>query len=225
MLRESEVAAWWRRKGGDKVRSDAQQNSVRLGFGFPQTLARKAGTGHLPALFSPAAWPTSPALGMSRNWGPPLPSPSPNLAEPKQALASLGTVHWYIRFHHQISSLQLHWCFILFLLLQLTESNSKKGYSILLNWHPLVTAMLFKRDTLLACYFPFRGTLIFTSLRRYFVHTQNKTGLCNFIHVPVQPQAVQHITHNRCTQTPNLHHELTGTPSWRKIFSDFLFYS
>lgn len=30
MLGESEVAAWWRRKGGDKVRSYTQQNSVRL---------------------------------------------------------------------------------------------------------------------------------------------------------------------------------------------------
>lgn len=55
MLGESEVAAWWGRKGGDKVRSDAQQNSVTLGFGFSQTLARKAGTGRSPALFSPAA--------------------------------------------------------------------------------------------------------------------------------------------------------------------------
>lgn len=29
---------------------------------------------------------------------------------------------------------------------------------------------------------------------------------------------MQHITHKRCTQTPNLHHELPGTPSLRKIF-------
>lgn len=55
MLGEAEVAACCGRKGEDKVRSNAQQNSVRLGFGFLQTLARKAGTGHLPALFSPAA--------------------------------------------------------------------------------------------------------------------------------------------------------------------------
>lgn len=51
---------------------------------------------------------------------------------------------------------------------------------VLLNWYPLVRATLLKCDTLLARYFPFPGTsLIFTSLRRYFVHTQNKTGLCN----------------------------------------------
>lgn len=67
---------------------------------------------------------------------------------------------------HQISSpdfsLQLHWCFTLFLLLQLTGSNSKVGYSILLNWYPLVTAMLFKRDMLLACYLAFLGTSLYS---------------------------------------------------------------
>lgn len=172
MLGESEVAAWWRRKGGDKVRSYTQQNSVRLWLlidrgqeGRNRPLARlthSSGSGYIQEL--------GPCLCISL----------PKFSRTKQALASLGTVHWYIRFHHQISSFQLHWCFMLFLLLQLTGKNSKKGH-ILLNWYPLVRAMLFKHDMLLACYFPFLGTsLIFTSLRRYFIHTQNKTGLCNY---------------------------------------------
>lgn len=100
---------------------------VRPGFGLSQTLASKPGTAGSPDRFSPAAWSTAPALGMSRHWRPALASRSPNSATAKQALASLGTVHWDIRFQHQISSLQLHWGLMSFPLLQLTGSNPKQG--------------------------------------------------------------------------------------------------